>query len=346
MHPAQFRASRPWGLTVFLAGVLLLPMAGLALAQEPLPPAAPQAAAAPAGDRMGRLEAEIGELQAMVAALQSLVQQRPDVTLPQESAAAMPPQAAGPDAAGLTSRVDALETQIGALSGQLEMMTQQLGALQAKLDVGGGEAPQPLAPGNEYQPSPDQGYDREGMAPSDSDRRYASSGEGDQFGSSIFSGSSSSHDPNAPVPLRAGQPLPDPSERVAALPGGDPVALYNEAYGDLLRRDYASAEISFRKLVDRFPNDALAGKAQYWLGETYYVRGQFKDAAEAFLKSYNQYQSGEKAPDSLLKLGMALAELGQKDVACSTLNEFGAKYPGADSQLQGQVRTERIRLGC
>ena len=88
------------------------------------------------------------------------------------------------------------------------------------------------------------------------------------------------------------------------------------------------------------------GKAQYWLGETYYVRGQFKDAAEAFLKSYKQYQAGEKAPDSLLKLGMALGELGQKDAACSTLNEFGAKYPGADSQLQGQVRGERIRLGC
>ena len=113
-----------------------------------------------------------------------------------------------------------------------------------------------------------------------------------------------------------------------------------------MRRDYASAEISFRKVVSRFPNDELAGKAQYWLGETYYVRGQFKDAAEAFLKSYKQYRSGEKAPDSLLKLGMALAELGQKDAACSTFNEFGAKYPGADPQMQGEARAERRKIGC
>jgi tol-pal system protein YbgF len=345
-------------LAAILAGVLLLPMAGFARAQEPLPPADPAApqAAAPTGPSMSSLQAQIGELQAMVAALQSLVQQRPDVTLPQESAAAAP-QVAGPDSAGLTSRIDALETQIGALSGQLEMMTQQLGALQAKLNEGGGAAPQPLAPGNEYQPEyqpmPDQGYDREGAAPAPpSNQSYASAGEGDQFSSSIFSDDAEQLPPrqagrtDAPIPLRAGEALPEESQAVAALPNGDPVSLYNQGYGDLLRRDYASAEISFRKLLNRFPGDALAGKAQYWLGETYYVRGQFKDAAEAFLKSYKQYQSGEKAPDSLLKLAMALGELGQKDAACSTLNEFGTKYPGADSQLQGQVRGERIRLGC
>ena len=129
-------------------------------------------------------------------------------------------------------------------------------------------------------------------------------------------------------------------------PNSDPVSLYNEGYGDLLRRDYASAEIAFRKIVARFPQDALAGKAQYWLGESYYVRGQFKDAAEAFLKNYKQYQTGEKAPASLLKLGMALNELGQKDAACSTFAELSAKYPGADSQLQGQAKSERLKAGC
>ena len=65
------------------------------------------------------------------------------------------------------------------------------------------------------------------------------------------------------------------------------------------------------------PNDPLAGNAQYWIGETYYVRGQYKNAADAFLKGYKKYKSSEKAPDTLLRLGMALAELGQKDAACS-----------------------------
>jgi tol-pal system protein YbgF len=187
---------------------------------------------------------------------------------------------------------------------------------------------------------------------------YASAGDGDLFASTIFPARPDAPLPqegvpdDAPLPLHASQggaaePMQQETpERVAALPGTDPVSLYNQGYGDLLRRDYASAEISFRKVVSRFPNDSLAGQAQYWLGETYYARGQFKDAAEAFLKGYNQYKSGEKAPDSLLKLGMALAELGQKDAACSTLNEFGAKYPGADVQLQGQAKAERRKVGC
>ena len=49
------------------------------------------------------------------------------------------------------------------------------------------------------------------------------------------------------------------------------------------------------------------------------MRGQYKNAADAFLKGYKKYKSGDKAPDTLLKLGMSLAELGQKDAACSTL---------------------------
>jgi tol-pal system protein YbgF len=305
---------------------------------------------------MDRLEAEIGELQAMVAALQSLVKSTPDVRLPQEGAGDVPPQAAGSSDPGLTARIDALETQIGAISGQLEMMTQQLGALGAKLNGGGGNnPPQPLAPlpGEEpLQPLPGEAPGREGMAPVEpSGPDHASAGGGEPFLSSIFAATPEAVSDDAPLPLGAAQgaavqPPQEAPERVAALPGNDPVSLYNQGYGDLLRRDYASAEISFRKVVTRFPSEPLAGKAQYWLGETYYARGQFKDAAEAFLKSYKQYQSGEKAPDSLLKLGMALAALGQKDAACSSFNEFGAKYPGVDAQLQGQARAERLKIGC
>jgi hypothetical protein len=111
------------------------------------PPAgaqAPAAAAPPPTDRVGRLEQQIADVQAMVAALESLVKTRPDVTLPQEGAAADSGQGVG-NAAGLTARIDAMETQLGALASQLDMMTQQLGAIEARLGGGGG-APQQLAP--------------------------------------------------------------------------------------------------------------------------------------------------------------------------------------------------------
>ena len=94
----------------------------------------------------------------MVAALESLVKQRPDAQLPQES----PAGEAGP-VAGMSARIDALETQVGALSSQLELMTQQLGALDAKLN--GGAEPQPLQPppGEEPQPLPEERPGRQGL---------------------------------------------------------------------------------------------------------------------------------------------------------------------------------------
>ena len=154
--------------------------------------------------------------------------------------------------------------------------------------------------------------------------------------------------PLPPAAQDAGrQPASDQPQSLAALPPGtDSVALYNQGYGDLLRKDYAAAEISFRQLVKHFPNDPLAGKAQYWLGESYFVRGQFKDAADAFLNGYKKYKSGEKAPDSLLKLGMSLAELGQKDAACSALNEFARRFPSADQHLQAEASSEQRKARC
>ena len=108
----------------------------------------------------------------MVAALESLVKAKPDVTLPQENAGRDAGKSVG-NAAGLTARVDAIETQLGALTSQLELMTQQLGALEAKL--GGAGAPQQLAPpqGDEALPPPQDNAPlpelpgRQGSAPAD-----------------------------------------------------------------------------------------------------------------------------------------------------------------------------------
>src|SRR5262245_3077347 len=102
---------------------MLLLGAAQAFAQQAAPQAEPgeappAEAAEPAPDRIGRLEQQIADLQAMVAALESLVKAKPDVTLPQENAGGDAGQSPG-NAAGLTARVDAIETQLGALTSQL-----------------------------------------------------------------------------------------------------------------------------------------------------------------------------------------------------------------------------------
>jgi tol-pal system protein YbgF len=136
----------------------------------------------------------------------------------------------------------------------------------------------------------------------------------------------------------------------AALPlpldSTNPKELYETAYGYLLQRDYGAAQAAFDDFLAKYPNDSLSGNAQYWLGETHFVRGQYKAAAGAFLKGYQTFAQSAKAPDSLLKLAMSLDRLGQKDAACSSYAELSSKFPNAPQSVKSRAQSERQRVGC
>jgi TolA-binding protein len=76
------------------------------------------------------------------------------------------------------------------------------------------------------------------------------------------------------------------------------------------------------------------------------VRGQFRPAAAAFLKGYQDYTKSQKAPESLLKLAMSLHRLGQKDAACSSFRELATKFPTPPAHVRSLAKTERQRSGC
>jgi tol-pal system protein YbgF len=143
-----------------------------------------------------------------------------------------------------------------------------------------------------------------------------------------------------------------PGKSSSAAPQGGPEAdtppqqLYERAYGYLLQKDYSTAETTFDDFLKRHAGHQLAGNAQYWLGETYYVRGQYRPAATAFLKGYQDYAKSQKASESLLKLAMSLQRLGQKDAACSSFAEFATKYPSPPAHIKNLAQTERQRSGC
>jgi len=136
------------------------------------------------------------------------------------------------------------------------------------------------------------------------------------------------------------------SQSFAALPNENAQALYEQGYGDFLQRNYPAAEKSFSKLVKAYPNDPLAGSAQYWAGESYYVREQYKKAADTFLAGYRKYSGSDKAPDTLLRLGMSLAALGQNNAACSTFKELKDKFPDAPENIRDQAKGEAGKAGC
>ena len=130
------------------------------------------------------------------------------------------------------------------------------------------------------------------------------------------------------------------------MPGSSPSEQYNHAYGLLKQADYPAAEEAFRNFVSQHPGDSLAGSAQYWLGETFYARGKYADAATAFAEGYKRYPKGTKAADDLLKLGMSLARANQKQNACVALAQLDRDFPHPGAAIKDRAVAEKKRLGC
>ena len=121
---------------------------------------------------------------------------------------------------------------------------------------------------------------------------------------------------------------------------------YEAAYNRILQRDFAAARASFKDFLTRFPNSALAGNAQYWVGESHFATGRYKLAARAFLTGYEKYAKSKKGADNLLKLAMSFGKLRQIGPACSSLNELRAKFPNAPRTIRVSANRERRRLKC
>ncbi|NLH80009.1 MAG: tol-pal system protein YbgF [Phyllobacteriaceae bacterium] len=143
------------------------------------------------------------------------------------------------------------------------------------------------------------------------------------------------------------QPVPGVDPRYATVsPTASPSDEYDAAYGYILNGEYDLAEKSFKTFLGNHPTDKRIGAAQFWLGETFYARARYKEAADSFLKSYTQFPDGPKAADSLLKLGLALNGLGEKKAACASWDELLNKYPKASKAVRDRAAAEKARGKC
>jgi tol-pal system protein YbgF len=131
-----------------------------------------------------------------------------------------------------------------------------------------------------------------------------------------------------------------------ALEGATADEQYQYAF-DLLRQNkYGDAEQALRTFVDQYPEHPLAGNASYWLGETFYVRQDYNNAALTFAEGFQKYPQSGKAPDSLLKLGMSLAAIGETGDACKAFGELKSRYPKASDSVKQRVAKEQSKNGC
>ena len=138
-----------------------------------------------------------------------------------------------------------------------------------------------------------------------------------------------------------------PAQQQAALPAdASPRDVYDQAFQTLVRQDFPTAEQQFKRFLDKHKNHELAGNAQYWLAETYYVRGQFEQAAVAFAEGFQKYPKNAKAPDNLLKMGLSLSNLNRKQDACVAFSELTKQSTNAAQSVKRRAELERQKLKC
>ena len=130
------------------------------------------------------------------------------------------------------------------------------------------------------------------------------------------------------------------------LPDDIPEKQYEFATSFLKVGDYNTAERAFREFVLANPENALAGNAQYWYAETFRIRQLYTDAASAYLEGYQKYPKGEKAPINLLKLGVSMVQIGEKEQGCKMIEGVKKQYPKANQSVLQKAKYESKKFEC
>ena len=130
------------------------------------------------------------------------------------------------------------------------------------------------------------------------------------------------------------------------LPKGSPKEQYNFATSLLKQGDYSTAERALREFVIENPEDKMAGNAQYWYAETFRIRQLYTDAASAYLEGYQKYPKSEKAAINLLKLGVSLVQIGEKDQGCLMIVGVKKEYPKAKQSVLQKAQYEEKKFDC
>lgn len=223
-------------------------------------------------------------------------------------------------AAQMEIRMQQMETQIRELTGRVEQQVYEIN--QLKLEIETLEKNQVAAPMD--------------IAPSRASGQIAMP----------------ERDPMSPVqtnPLNLDIKPPAILGMKTSVPGGgttDATALYEQAFSYVKSQNYDQAQEGFEEFLRDHPDHVLAANAKYWLGETHYVRGEYKKSARIFAEGFQSFPESAKAPDILLKLGMSLAGMNKEKEACVALSQVAIKFPAGNDPVLERAEQEMEKLGC
>lgn len=145
----------------------------------------------------------------------------------------------------------------------------------------------------------------------------------------------------APVPTNKAK-----NNTTKAPTGVSAKSLYESALTNLKADKLSNAETELSQFLSSYPKDALAGNAQYWLGEVYYKQQNFTKAAVAFKDGYTKYPNGTKGPDCLLKLGLSMKALSKKDEACTAFTNLPSMFEKVNQDIAKRAKKEAEALAC
>jgi len=138
----------------------------------------------------------------------------------------------------------------------------------------------------------------------------------------------------------------EPEPRESLLPNKPSEEQYEFAVSFMKIGDYETAEFALKEFIDKNKDHDLAGSAQYWYGETFRIRQLYSDAATAYLDGYQNYPKSNKAPDNLLKLGITMVQLGEKEQGCKMISGIKKEYPKATKSVLQKAQYEQKKFKC
>jgi tol-pal system protein YbgF len=284
--------------------------------------------------RLERLEQQLADLQNVVAAVETLAKNNSGGTgYSAATGGASPEQVRqlSEQIADLTQRLERLEGRLGANTGPGTEQPRQQTGYNAVPPASGFEDKQQLPPLG-VPPGPTERY--QPTRPSYTPPQTAYAGP-PPTRPGVYGGDLSAPPPVAPLPTQVTAPTTTSAR-----------ALFDQAAGALNRHEYSAAETYFQQFMDQYPTDALAGSAQYWLGETAFASGEYRTAADRFLKTFTSYPNTERAPEALLKLAISLRRLGENAAACDSFAELQRRYPSGPKTVLQRADVEKKRANC
>lgn len=151
--------------------------------------------------------------------------------------------------------------------------------------------------------------------------------------------------PEAPAEEEPASPAPE-QKKPSKSSSKSAKSEYDKAFARIEKSDYDGARKDFQEFIKKYPKDDLAGNAYFWVGESYFAKSDYEQAALQYLRGYKNFPDAKKAPDNLLKLAVTLGKIGKKNEACVSFRKFNEQFPNASSSLKQRAKAETSKLGC